>query len=1065
MRAGRCHLRIAACVACLLAASCRPLWGQSLPPAVLIRLVEGGVPQVLPIYDLGWPELTSARGLLIYADRGREAWQTLPTQGRAANVSEALTMVSRFAASADPATAPSPGWLASATVQLDQIVGQTVVRGEGFLTPPHGGYLLNPRITIRRRPAAEGKPLAPLLVELVEGTRTLVRLKLAAGRQKLAWDEIPDLPKPLQNGLPPGQYTLRGVGSAESATFTVEPEEIRRWVMELPHELADRLGSRKGPLYLQVAVVHLMGQVDESQAPRPYLADALDLLDSVPSAELSPYLVDLRRRLVCRLGGQGQAGDSAAEAAAGAIESARRLIVLGRWDEALERLDSPQPDRSARDRALATLYRAVILSESGRATEETARAMFERSIEQLGDDPRALFRAHNNYANFLLARSQDRLYNHAFQIASGVSHPLIRSVMAWREALLHYLAAWELAGRVAPQERPAVMANIARLYAILADVIRTLDPPIAGRRGLEDGEKAAADYAAAAAGWIVRSAADLDDAAPPAAAHDILAQLALRRDDFATCREQAGKALDAYLREGALAGVESAYRTLGIAALAESQGVDDPQRVSALKAEALNRLECSQILSDFLRRQIPPDRIGLSRAGFFARRAYVNGRITELLLDRGRTAEALGLVESAKARGLQDVLAAGRTKRPASALPPRQITEILADWPSKTVALEYFLSDKKVWLFVVDTGGKVRAYPLVDEQGRPLDSRELVARIRAFLSRIDHQADSMRRRLAAGMGFDHAWQDELHTFYRQLIPEGCRATLRQAETVVIVPHHILHYFPFVALVTQLDTTPRTAEEMVQPRFLLDEPFAVCYAPSLAAWDLLRERPNRLIRQVSAVGLVHFDQAPPLPGVERDLANLKAVFGATLSTVLPGKEAVESRARELFSRRGMLFVATHGKNVADRPLSSFLLFRPDDHDDGYLSAGEIYSLDVAADLVVLSACYSGLADRSPLPGDDLFGLRRALVHGGARSVVAGLWDVYDGTGPELMEQFFQGLVAGSSVPKALADGQRKMLARLRASEQVEPWLHPYFWAVYAAMGDDRTRFDPAALKPK
>ena len=27
---------------------------------------------------------------------------------------------------------------------------------------------------------------------------------------------------------------------------------------------------------------------------------------------------------------------------------------------------------------------------------------------------------------------------------------------------------------------------------------------------------------------------------------------------------------------------------------------------------------------------------------------------------------------------------------------------------------------------------------------------------------------------------------------------------------------------------------------------------------------------------------------------------------------------------------------------------------------------------------------------------------------------------------------------------------------RASRGVEPWLHPYFWAVYTSVGDDRTR---------
>jgi CHAT domain-containing protein len=211
-----------------------------------------------------------------------------------------------------------------------------------------------------------------------------------------------------------------------------------------------------------------------------------------------------------------------------------------------------------------------------------------------------------------------------------------------------------------------------------------------------------------------------------------------------------------------------------------------------------------------------------------------------------------------------------------------------------------------------------------------------------------------------------------------------------------------------------------------------------------------------IRQVQAAGIVEFLNAPSLPGARKDIENLQAVFGPRIRKLLPGRDAYETEARKLLDQRGLLFMATHGQNDADRPLSSFLLFHPDRENDGYLTAQELYARRVASDLVVLSACYSGLADRSPLPGDDLFGLERALLHSGARTVVAGIWDVYDGTGPELMNGFFHELAAGKPVPQALANSQRAFLSRLRQSSQVEPWLHPYFWAVYKTAGDDRTR---------
>ena len=99
----------------------------------------------------------------------------------------------------------------------------------------------------------------------------------------------------------------------------------------------------------------------------------------------------------------------------------------------------------------------------------------------------------------------------------------------------------------------------------------------------------------------------------------------------------------------------------------------------------------------------------------------------------------------------------------------------------------------------------------------------------------------------------------------------------------------------------------------------------------------------------------------------------------------------------------------------------------------------------------------MGDRSPLPGDDLFGLSRALLQSGSRTVVTGYWDVYEGTGPELTRGLFDQLAEGKSVPLALANSQRRFVSQLRKSTDPEPWLHPYFWAVFGTLGDDRTRF--------
>ena len=208
----------------------------------------------------------------------------------------------------------------------------------------------------------------------------------------------------------------------------------------------------------------------------------------------------------------------------------------------------------------------------------------------------------------------------------------------------------------------------------------------------------------------------------------------------------------------------------------------------------------SHELSELLRDRIPPDRIGTSQAGFFARRAYVNEKIVELLIAEGKPAEALHYAELAKARSLQDLLAVERTQT-VDEEQTRTTEEILAHWPKDVAAIEYFVGTEKVWLFLVDTRGSVKVFDVLGEQ---LHSRDFIRDVRQFLDDTESQSGRMRRLLLSGKGFDHRWQDKLHEFFQKMMPEGVLDELRKAETVVVVPHHILHYFPFAALVTRRD---------------------------------------------------------------------------------------------------------------------------------------------------------------------------------------------------------------------------------------------------------------------
>ena len=229
---------------------------------------------------------------------------------------------------------------------------------------------------------------------------------------------------------------------------------------------------------------------------------------------------------------------------------------------------------------------------------------------------------------------------------------------------------------------------------------------------------------------------------------------------------------------------------------------------------------------------------------------------------------------------------------------------------------------------------------LCDAAGKPLDSADLIRRVQQFRQDIGFQAIKMQQRLLNDQGFDHAWQDTLHRFYQEAAPRVRPQRGDAGENACHRAAPRLHYFPFAALVTRPDTQKHGAEEMVNPQFLADEPIALCYAPSLADWDLLRQRSNRPLPRAFALAVPNLP-APALPGVREDVRNLEAAFGARIGSIRLNGAATETEAWSFLAERECVLFATHGSNAADRPLESCLYLYPDKSNDGRLIAAELY----------------------------------------------------------------------------------------------------------------------------
>jgi len=120
------------------------------------------------------------------------------------------------------------------------------------------------------------------------------------------------------------------------------------------------------------------------------------------------------------------------------------------------------------------------------------------------------------------------------------------------------------------------------------------------------------------------------------------------------------------------------------------------------------------------------------------------------------------------------------------------------------------------------------------------------------------------------------------------------------------------------------------------------------------------------------------------------------------------------ARALDSTR-IAHVAAHGNYRSDNPLFSSIQL-----DDGHLTVYDLERLRRPPELLVLSACESGL--NSVQPGDELLGLTASLLSLGTRSLIASVVPVHDETTAALMVQVHHRLRAGADAPTALRDSQ-------------------------------------------
>jgi CHAT domain-containing protein len=457
-------------------------------------------------------------------------------------------------------------------------------------------------------------------------------------------------------------------------------------------------------------------------------------------------------------------------------------------------------------------------------------------------------------------------------------------------------------------------------------------------------------------------------------------------------------------------------------------------------------------------------RTEVSKIGFAADKQAVYHSIVRVAMKQGNRAEAIQIAEQAKSRALVDMLASKSdfgvhgeraqeissnfaqfqaidaelslqspdfnvAKRTDLTAKQQQIVQRLRQLSPQLASLittgginaesmAASLGPNEVMVGFFSAGNNLYGYTLAGVENRiyQLDGNTLSEDVGEFT-----QAIKKRRRQA---------QPLAELMYKRLLGP-MQASIR-GKDLLIIPHGNLHYLPFAAL--------HDGERyLAQGR-------AIRYLPSATLLGLMarnnapqKDPVNRLL----ILGNPDLgDAALDLPSAQAEAQDLQSMFNRN-SELFVRRAATESLIKERAQDFSHIHVASHGEFSADSPLLSRLKLAKDERNDGMLSVSEIYGLRLNANLVMLSACETGLGSVSN--GDDVVGLTRGFLYAGAQNVVGSLWEVDDDATAELAKLLYAGMKNGQSIAKALSQAQDQLIKK-------KP--HPFFWAAFINTGTGR-----------
>jgi len=276
------------------------------------------------------------------------------------------------------------------------------------------------------------------------------------------------------------------------------------------------------------------------------------------------------------------------------------------------------------------------------------------------------------------------------------------------------------------------------------------------------------------------------------------------------------------------------------------------------------------------------------------------------------------------------------------------------------------------------------------------------------------------------------------------------------KRLIVIPSPHLHQLSFDALpdpmTTKNNRTPWLIENhLIRKEFSLSDFSKEIKSDHIYSGDsLLAVAPAFNIEKTQQIAMM-VKRDTSLINLAGALAECKEIATYFNTRLLTGFDAKENKFKDLSSKFAYLHISTHGVPAADNSQTIQLAFSSpnENKEDGWLNFYEILNLDLHTEMVVLSACKTGIGKTNN--GEGNLNLAWAFKQAGAKSAIISLWDVNDFASAEIMPSLYQNIKQGISRPEALR------LAKLNYLQKHDVHAaHPYYWAGFDYIGDAGTQ---------